>query len=131
MITKWILFLFLISGYLCDMILAEMMDPAEYFLIASHRPKLEILHPQNGEILDSNDLKIQISVGGYELPSSFQGSTICVALSTDVDISENCFEQMDLTFHVNGLSAGTHYVVKVVLYGTPRMFFNVYGFTSV
>jgi hypothetical protein len=95
----------------------DSLDPTEYFLIASHRPKLEIVYPQNGEILDTNELKIQISVGGYEIPSNFQGSTICVALSTGNDLSESCFEQMDLTFHVNGLSAGMHYVLRVVLYG--------------
>lgn len=112
-----LLILFLLFIVVLQPVFGDSLDPAEYFLIASHRPKLEILYPQNGEILDTNELKIQISVGGYEIPSNFQGSTICVALSAGNDLSESCFEQMDLTFHVNGLTAGMHYVLRVVLYG--------------
>lgn len=89
-----------------------------------HKPRLElnvfvflieIVSPHNGEILDSTDLAIQIRVSGYELPSSFHGSMICVALSSENSFLEQCFEQTDLTFHVNGLSAGINYALRVVL----------------
>jgi hypothetical protein len=80
-------------------------------------PKSEILHPANGEVLDSRDLKISVQARGYDLPSPMHDSVICVGLSTAADYSEQCFDQTDLTFHVNGLMAGTNYGLRVVLFG--------------
>jgi hypothetical protein len=80
---------------------------------------LEIIHPENGQILDNGELEIKIKVGGgYETPSNFHGSTICVGLSTGSNFAEECFEQStDLLFNANGLSPGSHYALRIVLYG--------------
>ena len=36
-------------------------DPSEYFQGALQRPRLEILSPENGEVLDSGNLDIRMS----------------------------------------------------------------------
>jgi hypothetical protein len=79
---------------------------------------LEILYPENGQILDNGELEIKIKVGG-ETSSNFHGSTICVGLSTGSNFAEQCFEQStDLLFNANGLSPGSHYALRIVLYGS-------------
>lgn len=95
---------------------SHFVDPSDYFAGVQHRPKLEIVYPDNGAVLDHGDLTIIIRVAGYELPSQFHDSSICVGLSTGFSFAEQCFDQTDLTFHVNGLSAGLQYAVRIVLY---------------
>lgn len=114
---------------------AHYMDPSDYFSGAQHRPKLgiviieflslsviasfsEIVNPENGQILDNGDLEIKIKVDGYEMPSKLHNSTICVGLSTGVNFAEQCFEQTaELVFQANGLSPGSQYALRIVLYG--------------
>jgi tetratricopeptide (TPR) repeat protein len=93
------------------------IDPSDFFLGAQHRPKLEIIHPDNGEVLDDTDLEIRIKLGGYEVPSSFHDSKVCIALSSGVTVAEGCFDQTpDLVFHANGLSPGQQYSLQVSFY---------------
>lgn len=77
----------------------------------------EILSPRNGEILDTRELKIRVTVEGYETPSSLHSSSMCVGLSSGAEYSEQCFDQTDLTFHANGLLAGANYGLRVALFG--------------
>lgn len=69
------------------------LDPSDYFTGAQHRPKLEIIHPQNGQVLDDVDLEITIKIAGYDLPSTFHNSRVCVGLSTGTSFAEHvsCF----------------------------------------
>lgn len=93
------------------------VDPSDFFLGAQHRPRLEIITPENGEILDDVNLEIKIRMKGYDLPSSFHDSKVCIGLSTGVDVAEQCFEQTaDLSFHVNGLNPGSQYTLRVAFY---------------
>jgi tetratricopeptide (TPR) repeat protein len=134
MIVFCAIFYIILCLSLIGVVGSDYIDPADYFLSSSHRPKLgkvvsfsgsslksfqilEIIVPVNGQVLDSGELKIVISVAGYEIPSNFEGSKICLAFSSGNDYSESCFEQMDLTFHVSGLAPGKHFVLRVILYG--------------
>lgn len=107
-----------------------MLDPSDFLLGTHHRPRIgtlpppaslsltcaaEIIHPHNGEVLDTGDLRIEIKVDGYSMPSNFHTSKICVGISAGFDFSEQCFQQTDLIFHANGLSAGSQYALRVVL----------------
>ena len=58
------------------------IDPSEFFTGAQHRPRLEIIHPENGQVLDNGDLEIRIKISGYEVPSQFHNSRVCVGLSS-------------------------------------------------
>lgn len=81
--------------------------------------QLEILYPDNGQVLDDTNLDIQIRVTGYDVPSVFHDSKICVALSAagDHGYSEHCFDQTpDLVFHAKGLGAGAGYTLRIVFY---------------
>ena len=40
------------------------LDPSDFFTGALHRPRLEILHPENGQVLDNGDLEIKIKIDG-------------------------------------------------------------------
>lgn len=53
----------------------------EYFEGAQPRPLLSINHPANGQIMESGDVDVEISILGYDYPSIFHSSSICVALS--------------------------------------------------
>ncbi len=77
----------------------------------------EILRPKNGEILDTRDLKIIINIHGFDTQTSYYSSSICVALSTGQEYSEQCFDHTDFTFHANGLLPGTNYGLRIVLFG--------------
>lgn len=94
-----------------------MIDPSEFFMGAQPRPKLEIISPENGQVLDSGQVEISIKITGYNLPSKFHSSNICVGLSTGISFVEQCFDQTtDLIFHASGLTPGLHYSVRVVFY---------------
>ena len=94
------------------------LDPSDYFLGAQHRPHLEIIYPDNGQILDTGDLDIKIRMDGYELPSHFHDSRVCIGLtSTNSFSAEYCFDQSsDLVFHVNGLAPGAQYSLRIAFY---------------
>jgi tetratricopeptide (TPR) repeat protein len=103
------LYLHIIVGY--------HIDPSDFFLGAQNRPKLEIVSPENGEVLDDNELKIKIKLGGYEVPSPFHDSKVCIGLSNGNTVAEGCFDQTpDLVFHANGLSPGQQYSLQVSFY---------------
>lgn len=93
------------------------VDPTEYFTGSQYRPKLEIVRPENGQVLSDGILDIEITISGYELPSHFDESSTCIALSKDkgVIVVEHCFDQSpELIFHVNGLTPGEAYTLRVL-----------------
>ena len=93
------------------------LDPSDFFTGALHRPRLEIIHPENGQVLDNGALAIEIKLDGYDLPSHFHDSRVCVGLSSGSWVAEQCFDQsLDLVFHVNGLTAGLQYALRIVFY---------------
>src|SRR5689334_3729093 len=94
--------------FICQLIyvanVVQSIDPADIFKGAHQRPKLEILYPENGAILDSGKLEIKVNIKGYKFPSSFHDSSVCVGLSTGDVFLEECFvEAPDLIFHIDGL----------------------------
>jgi len=110
-------------------------DPSDYFAGAQSRPRLQIVTPQDGAVLESGALEIEIELHGYEIPSNFHTSTVCVGLSSSSSsssstssssgrdgivgglYSEQCFaDNKDKTFHVGGLTAGAQYALRIVLY---------------
>jgi hypothetical protein len=93
------------------------IDPSDYFTGASPRPRLEILHPDNGAILDTGDVDIRIALHGYDLPSHFHDSRVCVGLSSGTWAAENCFDQStENVFHIKGLTAGLQYALRIVFF---------------
>ena len=93
------------------------MDPSDFFTGSKPTPRLEIESPDNGQVLEDNDLEIKLSIKGYEFPSSFHDSKVCIGLSTDESFAEECFEQSStLSYHVEGLNPGAQYSLRVVLF---------------
>jgi predicted O-linked N-acetylglucosamine transferase (SPINDLY family) len=86
--------------------------------VSFNRPRLQILKPTNGEVLETSDLEIKVSVEGYDLPSILRDSKICLGLAVEGErIMETCFEQtFDKVFHATGLAAGQNYMLRVVLF---------------
>jgi hypothetical protein len=72
---------------------AEDNFPSDYFLGAQYRPKLEILKPENGQILDYTTLEIKIKISGYDSTSLFHDTRICISLSSESTGTEQCFER--------------------------------------
>lgn len=95
-------------------------DPNDFFYGAVPRPKLVIIKPENGAIVQGNELTVEIQVVSKEqLTTSFHNSKICIALSTGKKLIEECFEHKNdenLIFHADGLSPGNSYVLRVVFY---------------
>lgn len=92
-------------------------DPSDFFTTGAPRPRLEILSPENGQILDNGQLTIRLAIDGYELPSKFHDSSICVGLSSDAEYMDQCFDQTDdLVYNIHGLKAGISYMLRVVLF---------------
>lgn len=97
--------------------LSDSVDPTEFFTGSQYRPKLEIVRPENGQVLNDGILDIEIRISGYELPSHFDDSSTCIALSKDkgVIVIDHCFDQSpELIFHVNGLTPGEAYTLRVL-----------------
>jgi hypothetical protein len=95
----------------------DQVDPTEYFTGSQYRPKLEIIRPENGQVLSDGILDIEILISGYELPSHFDESSTCIALSKDkgLVVVDHCFDQSpELIFHVNGLTPGEGYTLRVL-----------------
>lgn len=82
------IFVFLFLGLL-SLISSYHLDPSDYFTGAQHRPKLQIVHPENGQVLDDVNLEITIKIDGYEVPSNFHNSQVCVGLSTGLSFAEH------------------------------------------
>ena len=64
-------------------------------------------------------LDISIKVSGYEIrPSVLRDSKICLGLASNGKrVMETCFEQTHaMTFHATGLSPGSAYMLRVVLF---------------
>lgn len=92
------------------------IDPSDFFTGSKPTPRLEIEHPENGEVLDDSALEIRLSVKGYDFPSSFHDSNVCLGLQTGEQFFEECFEQTEsFSYHVNGLIVGAQYSLRVVL----------------
>ena len=111
---------FLIIIYLFFQVLPSFIafhiDPSDFFTGSKPTPRLEITSPENGQILEEDSLEIKISIKGYEYPSNFHHSSICVGLSTGDTFMEDCFDQPEvLSFHVNGLQVGAQYSLRVIL----------------
>lgn len=70
-------------------LLSYHLDPSDFFTGAQHRPRLEIIYPENGQVLDDVDLEIKIKMDGYDLPSHFHNSRVCVGLSTGSSFAEH------------------------------------------
>lgn len=81
-------FVFLFLG-LFPLISSYHLDPSDYFTGAQHRPKLQIIYPENGQVLDDVDLEITIKIDGYDVPSNFHNSQVCVGLSTGLSFAEH------------------------------------------
>jgi Tfp pilus assembly protein PilF len=97
--------------------LSYQLDPSDFFTGAQHRPRLEIVYPENGQVLDDVDLDIKINLDGYDMPSQFHDSRVCVGLSTGTSFNEHCFDQSpDLEFHVKGLIPGAQYSLRIAFY---------------
>jgi len=108
--------LFLVILLLDLLLTLAMKSPADYFVGTNPRPKLEIISPENGQVLEDALVEIKIAIDGYKMPSNFHDSSICVALSAIDSVIEKCFEQTyDLTYHVNGLTAGKDYGIRIAL----------------
>jgi len=104
-----------ISGAIDDLAI----DPAEFFVGSKQRPKLEILSPQNGQILDVGDLEIRLRLDGYAFPSQLHDSRICLGLaSDDARVIETCYDQSlgQMEFHASNLVPGAAYMLRVVLF---------------
>ena len=111
-ISYWLLIIFLIK-----LLKAQHALPLEFFNGAQPRPKLEIIKPQNGEVLDERTVKVNLRLAGYE-PSSFHESKVCISLVGNAgESAEQCFEQTpELVYHVDGLSPGRSYSIRVAYY---------------
>lgn len=110
------------SVLLCVILLLQLLlqgralkDPSDYFQGALQRPRLEILSPDNGEVLDSGNLDIRMRVADYDFKARYT-STVCVALSSLDLVAEQCFEDSDVVFHADGLKAGRQYSLRIVLF---------------
>lgn len=46
------------------------------------QPSLTIISPENGQILDKDNVLVEVYVSDYDFPSMFHGSSICIAMAT-------------------------------------------------
>ncbi len=106
---------FIVFAYTLYSCIAQ-FDPAEYFRGSQQRPQLEIINPENGQVLEEGILEIEIKVNGYHLPSNFHDSSICVAFTSEKDfIGETCFDQsQELKFHASGFVPGMSYSLRIL-----------------
>ena len=112
-ISYWLLIISLIKFIIAQ----QHALPLEFFNGAQPRPKLEIMKPQNGEVLDERTVKVNLRLAGYE-PSSFHETKVCISLVGNAgESAEQCFEQTpELVYHVDGLSPGRSYSIRVAYY---------------
>ena len=75
------------------------LDASEFFSGSKQRPKLEILAPDNGQVLEKPSVDIQLEVQGYEFPSLLHDSRVCLGLASHGErIMEQCFDQVSIRF---------------------------------
>ena len=73
------------------------LDASEFFSGSKQRPKLEILAPDNGQVLEKPSVDIQLEVQGYEFPSLLHDSRVCLGLASHGErIMEQCFDQVSI-----------------------------------
>ena len=100
------------------------LSPDDIITAAFHRPVLEIIYPNNGDVLDTSEIDIEIASNDYEMPSRFRNSKVCVGMNAmrgvekgiEGNVVERCFDQtQSTTFHASGLIAGASYTLRVLL----------------
>ena len=96
----------------------EVQDPDDIFAPSFNRPRLQIVRPENGQVLETSLLAIELKVQGYDLPSLLRDSKVCIGLASgDKRVQESCFEQtQSMVFHANGLAPGATYMLRAVLF---------------
>ncbi|CAM9515745.1 unnamed protein product [Chrysoparadoxa australica] len=83
---------------------------------------LQVVTPSNAEVLESSDLDISLDLRGYEMPSNWHDSRVCIGLASEGEpVVEQCFTQLhsslsSLSFKATGLTPGRAYVLRAVLF---------------
>mmetsp|Transcript_16035 Transcript_16035/g.18957 ORF Transcript_16035/g.18957 Transcript_16035/m.18957 type:complete len:1102 (+) Transcript_16035:89-3394(+) len=96
-----------------------LLDPSEFFQGSKPRPKLNIVSPKNGEILETNEIHVHMTINGYDFPSKLRDSRVCLGLATRGErVIEECFDQSydAMQFHASNLIPGSNYMLRVVLF---------------
>ncbi|KDO23755.1 hypothetical protein SPRG_10532 [Saprolegnia parasitica CBS 223.65] len=94
-------------------------SPHDAIFAALHSPPIEILSPTQNQVLESSSLSIGIVV--REPSRALENPQVCVGVAPvarrqSSNLSENCFEQTNMTtFHATNLEPGTRYHVNVQL----------------
>ncbi|EQC26098.1 hypothetical protein SDRG_16050 [Saprolegnia diclina VS20] len=94
-------------------------SPHDAIFAALHSPPIEILSPTQNQVLESSSLSIGIVV--REPSRALENPQVCVGVAPvarreSSNMSENCFEQTNMTtFHATNLEPGTRYHVNVQL----------------
>lgn len=111
------IFALLLLLSVCLRLCPHAVDPSDFFTGARQKPKLEIMYPENGAILDSSDLDVKIQLSGFKFPSLFHDSAVCIGLSFGETFTEECFvDAPDFTFRVTGLFVDTAYSLRVAFF---------------
>lgn len=120
-------------------------DPVDFYLGSKRRPRLEIISPKQGAVLDHGIIDIEIAIHYPKLSASsssdssasltatdeqlhqqqqpLHGSALCLSVATSHgDESENCFHPSERVFHAGGLAAGQTYTIKFTLFGMKSYF---------
>ena len=124
-------------------VLSYQLDVSDLFSGAKRRPKLgilklalkriihllihvvlcyiivtEIISPENGEVLVTGEVEVRVDIAGFDIPAASHDAMICVGLSSGDNFAEECFDHFpDFVFRVNGLSPGSHYSLRTMLFG--------------
>jgi hypothetical protein len=59
---------------------------SEFFAGVLQRPLLQIIKPENGQVLDSGEVEIEVDVSGFELPSKLHDSRVCLGIASQVRV---------------------------------------------
>ena len=71
------------------------LDASEFFSGSKQRPRLNILSPENGAVMEEPAVDINLEVKGYEFPSLLHDSRICLGLASHGErVMEQCFDQV-------------------------------------
>ncbi len=69
-------------------------------------------------MLETGELEVRVDIVGFDIPSASHDAVICVGLSSGEHFAEECFDHFpDFVFRVNGLSPGSHYSLRTMLFG--------------
>jgi protein O-GlcNAc transferase len=118
MFARFLLLLLLSGGPRPSRASAEVDDIFASSNPAMARPRLLVATPENGAVLESSVLDIELEVHGYDVPSLLRDSKICVGLASEGKrVMETCFDQThNMKYHADGLAPGTSYMLRVVLF---------------